>query len=313
MRLSATGPIHVTRILSGVRPPVAFGVSTLGRRTRTAPRSGKYWALTVLAGAIALLPGCRPATVQVSYRPPAGAQLHYRVEVHSVTTTRLGDAAVERSVNDAVLEADDTVLASGPEEVRVRIRLRRQGVPDRTYVVRLDRAAQLAGVEAVEGALPSAPAPDALPEILPGAPGAPPNQPLAPGDRWTIDTALSLPGAQTARLRGSGRLVELGLLDGRRVATTRSVTRLPLRTTSQLRGGTLVLDGTEATSSTATRSLADGTVETSSSVSSGEFAMTLEPPSPAGVGPGGASIYPGDPVTGTLTSEVRSDARRVRG
>jgi hypothetical protein len=256
----------------------------------------------IVAAAAVLFAGCQPGTVRISYRPPVGSEYRYRVEVHSVTITRLGEAPVERVEEDVVLEADDTVLTSGPDGVRVRVRLRRPDSPERTYVVRLNRAAQLAGVEAIEGLPPSALGPDALPEILPGAPGAPPTRPLKPGERWTIDAGLSLPGAQAGRLQGSGTLVELGLLDGREVATTRSVTRLPLRSNAPFRGGTLALDGIERTETSATRTLADGAVETSSSVSRAEFAITLAPRVPG----------EGAPVTGTLSIEVQSETVRLR-
>jgi hypothetical protein len=205
-------------------------------------------------------------------------------------------------VDDAVLETDDTVLASGPDGVRVRVRLRRPGSPERTYVVRLDRAAQLSGVEAVEGLPPSVLGPEALPEILPGAPGAPPNRRLAPGQRWSIDTRPSLVGAEAQRLRGSGQLIELRLLEGRKVATTRSNTVLPLRTSAQVRGGTLALDGTEATETTATRALADGAVEESTATTRGSFQVSLVPPSQEA----------GAPVTGTLSLEVRAETHRLR-
>ncbi len=248
-----------------------------------------------------LVTACKPATVEISFRPIAGRHYRYEVTVRTVTATRLGDSGVERSAEDAVLVADDTVLSSDPEGVRVRVELRRAGSADRTYVVRLDRAAQLAGVEAVEGLPPAVLGPEALPEILPGAPGAPPDRPLGPGERWTIDVRPSIPGAEAGRLRGTGQLLELGVVDGEKVATTRALTTLPIRSTVQVRGGTLLLDGTETTETTATRSLSDGSIDTSSSTTFGRFAITLTPPSPEA----------GALVTGTLSIDVQSQTRRV--
>ncbi len=46
------------------------------------------------------------------------------------------------------------MLAAGPEEVKVEA-VRPGRVPDRSFVVRFDRAAQLVGVETVEGLPPS--------------------------------------------------------------------------------------------------------------------------------------------------------------
>lgn len=255
-------------------------------------------ALVCTASAVS---ACKPATVTVAFRPRAGTEYRYDVRVHSTTITRLGDTAPEVANDDAVLRSDGTVLSAGAGEVKMRVQLRRAGSPDRTFVVRLDRAAQLAGVETVEGLPPSVLGPDALPEILPGAPAAPPDRPLAPGDRWTIDLRPDLPGADPTRLQGSGRLVELRLVNGRKVASTSAVTRIPLTTSERVRRGVLALDGVAITESTALRALADGAVEQASSVTRGQFAITLSPP------PGQA----GDPLTGTLSIEVRSDTRRL--
>ncbi|MFN2608620.1 MAG: hypothetical protein ABR511_12140, partial [Acidimicrobiales bacterium] len=185
-------------------------------------------AMMVAVALSGTLAGCRRDAVRVAFRPPAGARYRYEVRVHSLTTTRLGTGPPQVSAEDVVLETVDTVLQTGPGDVRVEVRLSQQGVPDRTFVVRLDRAAQLAGVDAVEGLPPSVLGAEGLPEILPGAPGAPPDRPLSPGQRWTIDAPTGLAGAGDARLVGSGRLVGLGVAGGRKVASTRSRTRLPL-------------------------------------------------------------------------------------
>jgi hypothetical protein len=237
----------------------------------------------------------------VAFRPRAGAEYRYDVKVHSTTVTRLGSTAPETSVDDAMLRSDGTVLSAGPGEVRVRVQLHRDGSADRTFVVRLDRAAQLAGVETVEGLPPSVLGPDALPEILPGAPAAPPDRPLAPGDRWDIDLRPDLPGADQTRLQGSGRLVELRLVNGRKVASTSAVTRIPLTSSERVRRGILTLDGVATTETTAIRTLTDGAVEEATSVTRGSFDVTLAPP------PGS----PGDPLTGTLSIDVRSETRRI--
>ncbi len=248
------------------------------------------------------LSGCSGDEVRVSFHPKVGASYSYEVRIHSVTTTRLAEGSPERSVDDVVLLADHTVLSADGGEFRVRVRLREAGAPDRTFVVRLDRAAQLAGVDAVEGLPPSVVGPDALPQILPGAPGAPPDRPLAPGERWTIDAPAGLPGGGNSRIVGTGRLVELGLLDGRKVASTRSRTRLPLSSTSALGGNAVALDGTEVTDGTATRTVADGAVERAATVTLGQFALTLAP----------AGDDRGTRVGGSLTIEVRSETRRLR-
>ena len=257
--------------------------------------------LLTTAGLAGTLTACGEDTVRVSYRPPLGARYRHEVRVHSVTTTTLAGSGEDRTVDDLVLITEQTVLAADAEGVRVRVRLRQDGAPDRTFVVRLDRAAQLAGVETVEGLPPSVLGADALPQILPGAAGAPPDRPLAPGERWTIDAPAALPDTVGARLQGSGRLVELGLSGGRKVASTRSSTRLPLSATTPLRGSVVALDGIETTDGTATRALADGAVEQATTVTHGQFRLTLGP-----VGTPAAA-----PVGGTLTLDVRSETRRL--
>jgi len=261
-------------------------------------------AAVVLGGACLLggLAGCRRDTVRVSFRPAIGASYRYEVRVHSVTTTRLADGEPERSVDEIVLRVDETVLSADGGEARVGVRLRQAGTADRTFVVRLDRAAQLAGVDAVEGLPPSVVGPDALPQILPGAPGAPPDRPLAPGERWTIDAPADQSGDGGARLTGVGRVVDLGVIHGRKVASTRALTRLPLTSTAAVRGNAVALDGTETTEGTATRDLTDGSVERATTVTQGDFGLVLAPGGDDG----------GSRVTGTLTIEVRSDTRRLR-
>ncbi|MCA1657014.1 MAG: hypothetical protein LC713_04795 [Actinobacteria bacterium] len=248
------------------------------------------------------LTACDRDTVRVSFRPAVGASYRFEVSVHSVTTTRLASGEPERSVDDIVLHVDETVVSATGGEARVQVRLRQAGASDRTFVVRLDRAAQLAGVDAVDGLPPSVVGPDALPQILPGAPGAPPDRPLAPGERWTIDAPARLPGGGDSRLVGSGRLIELGLVDGRKVASTRALTRLPLTSTAAVRGNAVALDGTETTEGMATRDIADGAVERATTVTRGDFGLVVAP----------AGDDRGARVAGRLNIEVRSDTRRLR-
>ncbi len=259
----------------------------------------------VLVGALvgSLLAACSPDTVRVSFRPSVGTRYRHEVRVHSVTTIRLAGSPPEETVDDVVLITEDTVLPGPPGEVRVQVRLQQAGAPDRTFVARFDRGAQLAGVETVEGLPPSVLGPGSLPHILPGAPGAPPDRPLRPGERWTIDTPVGLPGAAPARISGSGRLLELGLLDGRKVASTRAETRVPLTRTAPLRGSNVTLSGVEISEGTATRAVSDGAVERARTVTRGQFRVTLSPAAPEELVA---------PVAGTLTVEVRSETRRLR-
>jgi len=262
---------------------------------------------TSLAAAAALvfavaLPGCEKQAVHVGFRPEAGARYRYEIKVQSTTVTRLGDAPPERSVDDVVLESVETVLDSSPGAVRVRVQLTRAGSPDRSFVVRFDRGAQLAGVDAVDGLPPGVLGPGGFPEFLPAASTAPPDRPLSPGERWKID-ATSTPqgGGAKVRLEGSGRLQKVTTSGGRKVASIKAETTVPLSSTTRAGDASVTLEGTETTESTATRALSDGAVEASSSLTRGTFRV-------------GLTARPGEQaaaVTGTMSVEIRSQTRRL--
>jgi len=193
------------------------------------------------------------------------------------------------------------VLTSDPQGIRVRVELRRAGSAPRLFVVRFDRAAQLTAVETIEGLPASILEPFGLSEIFPAAAGAPPARPLAAGEQWKIDDPLTLAGSAPSRLRGSGRLVSFGVVGGRKVASIRSSTMLPVATASTLQGGQLALHGMERTVSSASRELADGAVAKASSTTSGNYQVVLTPD-------GGH----GTPVMGTLTIQLVSQTKRLR-
>jgi hypothetical protein len=234
-------------------------------------------------------------SVHVGFRPEAGATYRYEIKVQSVTVTVLGDDAPERAVDDVTLESTDTVLSAAPEEVRVQVQLRRTGSPDRTFNVRFDRAAQLAGVDAVDGLPPEVLGPAGLPEFLPAAATAPPDKALSAGEKWKIDA-----GAGSVRLEGTGRLVKVTSAGGRKVASIKAETRVPLSSTSKVGDATLTISGTETTESTASRALADGVVQDASSVTKGTYQLVLSPAAGAGL-----------PLTGSMTVEIRSQTRRL--
>lgn len=262
--------------------------------------------LVGLAGIVTvslLLGGCRQSKVHVTFRPPVGAHYRYRVDVSKVTTIRLGSEPEQRSTENTTLRVENTVLTADNGEVRMDVRLQRPNSPDRTFVVRFDRAAQLSGVEAVEGLPASVLGPSTFPEFLPAAAAAPPDRLLSPGERWKINATPSLPGAPSAHLEGTGRLLGVKDSGGQKVASIRSETRLPLTSTMQLRGGTATLEGVETTDTTASRSVVDGAVQTATSVSVGDYRVIVSAPA----GDAGA------PVAGTMTIEVRSQTKRLAG
>jgi hypothetical protein len=252
-------------------------------------------AVLLVAGALA---GCEDDTVLLTFRPEVGSTYAYEVEVDSVVTRTLeGELPSVRS-ETALFAARHTVLDAGRDGVRVQVELRRAGSARRTFVVRFDRAAQLQAVESIEGIEIEALGALGLSEIFPAAAGAPPDRRLRPGDRWTIADTIALPGQPGgARLSGSGRLTELGVIDGADVATVVTRIVLPIATTA----GTQSLEGRQVTESTARHDLDDGSVLDASSVTTADYEVVITPP----------QGRTGAPVEGTLAVEVRSTTRRT--
>ena len=239
--------------------------------------------------------------VELSFRPAEGAELRYETEVESTTATDVPCEAATTRTDHTTLETTQRVLDVGDDGVRVEVALSRPGIGTRTFVVRFDRAAQLTAVESVEGIPADALGELGLSEVFPAAAGAPPDRPLAPGDRWTIDDEVQLDtDGEPTRLRGEGRLVELGVEDGRDTATVETTATLPVATSASSSSGTRDLEGEQVTEVVATYDLADGALLRAESVTVGTFDLVLGPP------PGGA----GDPCVGTLSVEVRSRVSR---
>ncbi len=247
------------------------------------------------------LTACKEESVHVGFRPEAGASYRYEIKVQSVTTTVLGSDPPERSVDEVTLQSRDTVLSAGPEEIRIEVQLRRAGSPDRTFRVRFDRGARLAGVDEVDGLPPEVLGSVGFPEFLPAAATAPPDRSLSPGEKWKIDATSSLPGAESARLEGTGRLVKVTTAGGRKVASIKAETSLPLSTTSRVGNSVVTISGTETTESTAARTLTDGAVQEATAVTRGEYTLTLSPQA----GAGNASM------SGRMSVEIRSQTRRL--
>lgn len=254
-------------------------------------------------GLVALgLPTCGDGTVRVDFRPEEGATYRYEVRIRSESETVLAAGAPQVHTDDVLLVADHTVVENRDDGVRVRVVLAEPGGEERTFEVVFDRAAQLESIESLEGVSTQVLGDLGLSELFPAAAGGPPDRPLAPGDRWDVDVALAFGGAGSpSRLTGTGRLVELGVEDGREVARLESSVALPVRTTRPSAEGELRLDGTQVTDQQATRDLTDGAVRRASSQTVGRYDLTIMPPT------GTASA----PVTGSLTVTVRSETRRL--
>jgi hypothetical protein len=259
-------------------------------------------AAPAVALAVLGLAGCDDdGTVELSFHPAEGAEYAYETTVASTTATDVPCQTPTRRIDRTTLAATHRVLEVGEDGVRVEVALSRPGVGTRTVIVRFDRAAQLTAVESVEGIPASALGELGLAEVFPATAGAPPDRPLAPGDRWSVDDEVQLDAdAPPTRLRGEGRLVELGVEDGRDTATVATTTRLPVSTSTASASGTRSLDGEQVSDVVVTYDLEDGALRRAESVTTGRFELVLGPP------PGGA----GDLCVGTLEVEVRSEVSR---
>lgn len=270
------------------------------------PQSRALRAAVGLAGGLLLLTGCRQGDVPLTYQPAVGDRSAFEVRVRSSSVVRLPGRPARREKDEILLRADHTVLAVDRSGIQVRVRLRDARDPEggsRTFVVRLDRAAQLAEVQEVEGLPARVLGELGLPEIFPAAAQLPRSR-LAPGDRWAIDEPVELPDAETGRLVGRGRLVELGVEGRRPVATVETETRLPIsRRRADDQDGVIDLRGVQLTESETTHRIADGSVERSRSRTVATFELLLAPP--PGTAPGAR------PLEGRLEVEVRSTTRRL--
>ncbi len=241
--------------------------------------------------------------MRISFRPDEGARYDYVVDVESKSATRIQGQGLNETENTFSIEAEHVVQSSGPEgsEVEVTLRIGQQEAT-RELLVRLDRGAQLTEVIAVEGLPADVLGELGLSEIFPAAVAAPPEKALEPGATWRIDAPVQITGSPRERLIGSGRLIELDVRDGRRVAVVMTTYRLPISRRTEGANSIREFDGTQTTRSTTTYDLADGSVVEADAVTTGTFVVELNPPA----GSDGPSL------SGTLDVEVRSHTGRGR-
>lgn len=237
----------------------------------------------------AALTACRPDTVRIAYRPRVGDHARYRVVLHSVSTRTIPGSVPDVEHDDVTLVADHTVVATDQHEARVRVRLTGADGTIRTLVVRFDRAGNLAGVDTVEGVPAAVFGNLGALDVFP-ATGIAPDTALRPGQRWRD------------RHGDGGRLVELGIERGHRVARLRARAKSPSTSTiPSADGGTIELRGTAVTNIAMTRDVDDGALRESRSTTTATLAMHIAPP-PGTFGPA---------VDGTLQVVNRAAVTRL--
>lgn len=241
---------------------------------------------------------CRDDTVQLTYRPEDGDRSEYEVTVRSESVVEVAGEPERRTTDRVTLRAEHVVIDADAEGSRVRVRLRpadADASEAREFVVRFDRAAQLAEVQEVEGLPASILENLGLAEIFPAAAGTPPARRLEPGERWQITT-----GGDGESLSGRGRLEALDVDDGNHVGIVETVTDLPVVRTGTSTDGLFRIDGEQHTDSRTAHDLADGSVRWSEAETVGRYRLTL------------TSSETGAPlVKGNLRVRVESTTRRL--
>jgi hypothetical protein len=252
--------------------------------------------LIVLASVVAA--GCMDPAIRVSYRPRVGTMTSYELRVTTSSTTKLIGEAPQARHDSFVLRSDQRVRRAQPgADTQVAVRLSGAGQTPHNFLVRLDRAGQLATVESVEGVPSAALGNLGISELLPSAAGALPREALRPGDRWRISQLLRIGSLRAGRLVGWGRLASLGVSHGTKLAVVDTEVALPVDRISDLdSGGTSRLVGSVHTTMHVVQRVSDGVVLQARARSIGRYKVTLEPP----------AALAGPPVNGTLTVTVSS-------
>lgn len=245
----------------------------------------------VLAVALAALGACQPGTVRIDGHPSVGERSRYRYEIVATITRSIEGGAPTTSRVATTLLADQKVTAVSDAGVQADVTLRRDGAATRTARVLLNRSGAIRSIELVAGLDSADVGLSQLGSLLPPA-VTPPTRALAPGARWAIDEE---------DVRGTGRLMRLGVVDGADVAVVE--TSLSERIADAVTSGTsrATLTGTLRTYSTAAYDLEDGSTRHSTARSSGTVHARIEPP----VG------IQARPVLGTITYDIEVQAVRL--
>lgn len=247
-------------------------------------------AVALLLATAPALAACRAGTVSLRFDPEVGDRFRYRYDIEATVTQALdGSDPVATTVRTTLL-ADQTVQEVAAEGTRATVTLRRDGGPPRTAEVRLDRAGALQGVDLIEGRATGVFGLGALSGVLPTV--ELPHGPLAPGDRWSLDSGP---------VTGEGRLERLGVVDGERVAVVRLTSTEELTDTVTSGTTSARLEGALRTDATSTYDLHDGALRRVTSRSTGEVQAHISPP------PG----LDTEPVLGTITYEIEVRVTRL--
>lgn len=255
-------------------------------------------ALVALAAGFALT-ACDPHTITIRFDPEVGDQFQFQSNIRTEVHRTVDGVREDVVVDEATLEAMESVTGVGDEEVTVDVAITRDGAPGRTYSARFSRGDHLTAADLIEGAASDAVGLD-LAANLPADLTSPPDGPLEPGARWTIERAIDT-GDRTIVVTGEGRVRSLGVLDGRDVAVVEVELRVPIRSSLDTPNGQVRLVGVQTSESRTTYDLIEGTVRSDRTSIDGEVQLVIEPP----------ADIDAEPVNGTITYSVNTDTKRV--
>ncbi len=248
-------------------------------------------ALVVATVTLAALGGCSRGTVRIDAQPSVGDEARYRYVIDASITRALDGSEPSTTEVSSTLLADQKVVTVGDTGIEADITLRRDGAAPRTARVVLDRTGAIRSIELVAGLDTGELGLAQLDSLLPRS-VAPPERPLAPGDRWSVSEGS---------LEGHGRLTRLGVVDGEDVAVVR--TSVTEEVDDVFSSGTTqaTLRGQLRSVSTATYDLADGSARRSVARSRGTVQATILPP----------PWIDAEPVLGTISYDIRVQATRL--
>lgn len=241
---------------------------------RLRPRRARL-AHAVLA--LALLGACDPDTVMVAYDAEVGDTARYRAEIRTdVTRVLAGERTRDRQVDR--IETTQEVLSSDDGETMVEVDVLPETGAPRTFVARLDRAGRLDTIDVVDGVSAGALGVDPG-DGLPVGLLAPPPGELRPGQRWQIEEPFAVAAlSEPLAVRGTGRVVSLGVEDGRDVAHVEVTVSMPVRSVVATSDGSVTVFGRQELSSKATYDLDGGGLVRERAVVDGEADLIVQPP-----------------------------------
>jgi len=245
----------------------------------------------LLVGVLAAVGACRPGTVRIDAHPGVGEQSRYRYEIVASITRAVEGGRPTTSEVTTTLLADQRVTAVTKAGIEADVTLRRDGAATRTARVLLNRGGAIRSIELVAGLDSAGLGLSQLGSLLPPT-VAPPTRALAVGERWTIHEDA---------LRGSGRLIRLGVVDGVDVAVVRTSIAEAIDDAVTSGTSTARLTGTLRTVSNAAYDLGDGSARRSTARSRGTVRARIEPP----------PWIEAQPVLGTITYDIRVKAVRL--